>query len=246
MSTRRPSYIVKVRRPWRDGLVITIGLMVIGAAGHMLYIGGHAKGREEFIAVSGKRDSMIGMNEFLRGRVGELESVLAMERQMASIDRRARELVRRTLGKRQGEMLELREELEFYRNVAINPDDGEPLTLRSFRVLGRRGDGGYAYRVIASRHMRDEGGLVKGNYAIDVVGRMPSGEAMRLPAESVLAGGATISMSFRHFGRLSGTIRLPDDFTPERVIVKFLVESLGDKKVESASERSFEWYPAGP
>lgn len=242
---RGGSYVVRRRRPWLEGgVVITLVIAAI-VGGHLLWSGGLSTGRAEALSTQGRRDPARDPNEHLRARIAALEADNEALRRGSGIAERRHASMRRALEQQRSELLELREEVAFFRTLALEPDETAALTISNFRLRGPTGDGRLHYRLVLTRTDPEGAGEAAGSYSIELVGRDESG-LRRLAADTVMTGGPEVPFAFRHYGRLDGTLRLPEGIRPLRVSVRVQVSRLGEEAIELTFERTFEWYSPTP
>lgn len=150
-------------------------------------------------------------NSRLKGQVALLE-------QTAGIDRRAYEEVDRSLADLQNEVLELRQEVAFYRGI-VNSEDASPgLRIQSFK-LRQDGQAQYQYRLVLTQ-LASTTARVQGEAEIALSGIM-DGAQVELSQRDVLSPeGQDLRFSFRNFQELRGSLRLPAGFIPLRVILR--------------------------
>lgn len=177
----------------------------------------------------------------LTKRIGELEAendrlrvqVAAFE-QSGEIDRRAYEEVNRNLADRQDEMLELRQEVAFYRGIITSEEAAAGLRIQSFK-LKQEDTSHYQYRLVLT-HLATTTAQVQGEAEISVSGIM-NGSPVDLSQRDL--GGRDrheVHFKLRHFQELRGALTLPEGFVPMRVILK-----VTPKNASSTVERTFDW-----
>jgi hypothetical protein len=155
------------------------------------------------------------------------------------IDRAAFAEVQKSLGAEQQQAASLREQLAFYRGVMSPQALLSGLHVNELRVsTGPSGVFHYDLVLVqAARQDRHASGRVE----LRVIGR--DRRVQRSLSLPELGIGGALRFSFRHFQELSGEMKLPTGFKPERVVVTLLPDSGDTPHVE----QDFEWSRvAGP
>ena len=170
-------------------------------------------------------------NKLLRERVAILE-------RSSQIDQQAAQDVKADLGQLEMELQAAREEVEFYRGIVAPGDVQSGLRIHRFSLEGGSGAGEYHYDLVLTQ-LKHNDSLVTGVVDWKIAGLM-LGE----PGELALAGVTNpavkhLKFRFRYFQELAGTIRLPDGFEPEKVILNVVPEGKGKPP---SVKQTFDWY----
>ncbi len=176
--------------------------------------------------------------EQLRDENEALQNELALAKRSQEIDDQASKELAEALAKREGELVELKEELNFYKSMLSTNGDGgvSGLSIRNFLVAPGQESGDYLFKLVLAR---TGGGdkAIRGTVELRIQGKI--GEQSRLLSWSEIApkGAKQPAFGFQHFQRLEGMFHLPKGFEPENVLVK-IVPSKGK---EDALQQSFSW-----
>ena len=170
-------------------------------------------------------------NKLLRERVAILE-------RSSQIDQQAAQDVKADLGQLEMELQAAREEVEFYRGIVAPGDVQSGLRIHRFSLERGSGAGEYHYDLVLTQ-LKHNDSLVTGVVDWKIAGLM-LGE----PGELALAGVTNpavkhLKFRFRYFQELAGTIRLPDGFEPEKVILNVVPEGKGKPP---SVKQTFDWY----
>jgi len=165
----------------------------------------------------------------LRERVAILERATQVERQAYShVDRTLKEL--------QDQILDLKEELAFYRGIVTARGKTQALNIQSFKVQQDGADGQYRYKLVLTRVMKNDK-VVKGTVSLTVAGEQ-EGSSKELSLDELSAKGeADLKLQFRYFQRLEGLLTLPEGFVPHRVLLQ--VTTTGKKR--DRLEKAYNW-----
>ena len=161
-----------------------------------------------------------------------------MRAQLASsmVDRRADEEVQSTINSLRQRVMQLEQDVSFYRQV-MSPDSTElGLIIAEFSVERLEGQR-YHYKAV----FRQAGAgdrVLEGSVTIAVVGHKEQ-QRQVLPLAELLAEGNGFDpeLNFRYFQNMEGEFELPEGFEPEQVEVR--AES--SKPVANKVEKIFSW-----
>ena len=210
--------IVKTHHPVR--LRVIIGLLVIGAlvGGWSLFDYGRDRAgfdsglaERERNGLHNRIDELVAANNDLRGQ----NAILV---QAAEIDRQAYDQVDDTLRGLQAEILELKQEVDFYRGI-VSPKGGEGLRVQKFEMTRNGETQSYRYNLVLSQFVKSQR-LVKGVAEIMIYGMQGENQKVLALKDVTRPGKNNISFRFKFYQELEGSIELPDDFEPLRVEVQ--------------------------
>ena len=236
----RHRMVVRPHRPMRNGIVYTLlAVLALATIGGAFEFG---RLRAGFDAAEADRESERSKDELatLERQNRELRERVALLERSSEIDREAREQVQGNLSSMQDEVLELREELAFYRGI-VSPEDAQAgLRIQSFQVSPGPADGLFHYRLVliqAIKHDRRASGRVD----VTIHG-VRDGQPVSLPLQELVTGGKDeFNYSFKYFQNFDGDLRLPSGFTPARVDIAVLPGG----RATDAIRRALEWTEAG-
>lgn len=232
---RKHRLVVKPHRPWKDALswLGAAGVIVLALSAAFEY--GRWRAGFDHVAAAREQARLIGevrdaqrLNTTLRDRVALLE-------RSSEIDETARAQVQGSLGELQDQLLELREELAFYRGI-VSPDDaGTGIRVQSLKLTRGPQERMYHYRLVLIQSIKHEQRAL-GAVEVAVHG-LQDGQPTRLGlAELGQADRSGLAYSFRYFQDFEGDIMLPTGFVPGRVEVTLTARSGGEPV-----RKSFEW-----
>ncbi|NKC11312.1 MAG: hypothetical protein GKR94_03610 [Gammaproteobacteria bacterium] len=219
---------------------MAVVIVAVTAMGYLLYYGGQTKGRADYLAIESRLKLSAGMNEHLQDEVAQLRQALDARERSAAIDAHAYAQIKRTVTQQQVEIFDIREELAFYRGVAVNKVLARPLRIHNLRIL-RAGAAasGFLYKLAFSRvPAAQDASKIRGQVKMTVDGVLGTASAS-VEWDELSAGGLPLDFEFRHYGRLQGTIRLPEGLEPIRVIVHVRAEEEDGPALRI--ERVFDW-----
>ena len=146
------------------------------------------------------------------------------------VDREAYARVEEQLAELQAKIIEQQEELAFYRGVVGGPAQGG-LRVQDF-ALTAAAAGVHVSFVLAQAERAER--AVRGQLQIRVEGTR-AGRIVSIDLGSLAAAPGTVplSFSFRYFQDVAADLRVPADFTPQRVVIRILPASGVKGSVES-------------
>jgi hypothetical protein len=166
--------------------------------------------RQEHAALRSSRDAVTRERDELARRF----AILERERQ---VEQAAYRKVDGELEALHAQILDLKEELAFYQGIVA--EHGGGVRIQRFVVEPEGPQGGYVFRLVLTRGMRSDN-VANGVVSLSVDGDH-DGEPRRLElSELSPLTVSPLSFSFRHFQRIEGRLRLPERFTPQRVVVQ--------------------------
>ena len=235
----RHKMVVRPHRPLRNGVVYTVlGVLVTASIVGAFEFG---RLRAGFDSGDSQRALMTAQNEAesLAGQNRELRERIALLERSSEIDREAREQVQVNLSAMQDEVLELREELAFYRGI-VSPEDAQAgLRIQSFKLASRQSTDLFHFRLVliqAIKHDRRATGRVEVTFH-----GVQNGEPVSIPLQQLVTGDLDeISYSFKYFQDFEGDIRLPAGFAPARVDIAVLPGG----RAADAIRRTIDWSEA--
>jgi Family of unknown function (DUF6776) len=165
----------------------------------------------------------------LRARVAVLERA-------AQVDKQAYAVVEDVQKQSQDEMLELKEEVAFYRGIVAPSEAAGGLNIPRFSVSGIGQAGVYRFKLVFTQ-LKTNQRLVKG-YAHVVFEGVQNGAQTQLSLKQVSGGRLDkLKLRFKYFQNNEGEIVLPDGFLPSRVRVELVPTGKGATRLQ----KTFDW-----
>ena len=150
------------------------------------------------------------------------------------IDLDAGSQVTRELAKAQAQILEMREELTFYRSIVQPKKSTRTIVVKKAQLVPD-GDNQYKYKVILIQDGRHDV-AVRGNVELSFEGKKSDGEIIRLdlPTVSTEKADKRQRFGFKYFQNFEGGIRIPEDFVPLSMFIRVLPSSSQVPKLEES------------
>ncbi len=225
-------WVVKVHRPWRKRLIVAalvLGLPLVlwGVFDYGRYRAGFDSGE-----AGRMRTELLGTIQSLREANELLRQQTVTMGQARDIDRQAYAEVDAHLLALQKQVLELKEEVAFYRTIVAPANATSGVRVQSLQLKANGGNRGYSYKLVLAQ-MGADAKPAKGRAKIMIQGMLG-----RTPSEfslDKLAGRNSNGylFQFKYFDESEGDLVLPEAFVPTRVVVEVLTESPAPDRSET-------------
>ncbi|MYB89182.1 MAG: hypothetical protein F4X93_04395 [Proteobacteria bacterium] len=166
-----------------------------------------------------------------------LKNEVALAKRNAEAESVALKELKSMMREKDAELLQLTQELQFYRTLYSPDADNKPVQVRALQLHAGDTAGQFAYRLVLTGVPR------KREKISGVIGLSVTGEQQGVAKELVLAvvRGARKDeaprFSFRYFQEISGSLSLPEDFAPSEVQVELLRDGRKSKPIVA----SYSW-----
>ena len=166
----------------------------------------------------------------------ELRAKIAVLERAAQVDKQAYGSVEVSQKQSQDEMLELKEEVAFYRGIVAPTETASGLNIPSLQMTEIGKAGVYRFKLVFTQ-MKSNQRVVKG-YAQVMFEGVKDGTQVQLSLKEV-SGGALdrIKLRFKYFQNNEGEIVLPKGFLPSRVLVELVPSGKGETRLK----KTFDW-----
>lgn len=217
---------------WYFGLVVALLL-----TGWGLFDYGRDRAGFDSEQASVERDGLIERIEQLQQTNEQLRAQKAIHEQAREIDRVAYDKIDDSLAELQSEVLELKEEVIFYRGIVGSSDQVRGLQVLSF-LLEDNGDKklNYRYRLILNQ-LEKSNRVIKGRVRLTLIGLLGDKQVELLHAEIAKKATKGEKFRFKYFQEIDGDIVLPEGFVPLRIKVR----ASSDGKKPKLIERVYSW-----
>jgi len=225
--------IVKSHGPWRRIAIIAlwVGVVLLIAGAYELGLNRAGFKRLEF---EGQRDKLEERLATEAKTNANLQERLTVQERTQAIDKQSYKDVRKDLKQLQEEILELREEVEFYRGIVSPTERQAGLNIQTFKLQQGGEAGLYHFELVMSQVLKNDR-YVTGVVKLYLQGAK-QGEPLTLNFSDISPNDSVgRNFKFRYFQRMEGDIRLPEDFVPRNVMVEMAPR--GRKQIS----QSFSW-----
>ncbi len=227
------SLIVKSHSPVKRQVLIAVALAVVFGGGWTVYFLGQQEAGFDRLAAGEVQGQMEETIRNLEAEKEALRDQLALYERSKQVDKQAYNDVNSTLRALQEEILELREEVTFYRGIVAPVEGSSGLRIERFRVESAGEERLYTYKLVLTQVLKNQR-TVRGTVSLSING-IQNGRPRELSLGQVEAGRNRHAFRFRYFQKYEGNMLLPEGFTPRSVTVV-----LNPSKGKDIS-RSFDW-----
>lgn len=228
--------VVKTHHPWKTRLLIILTALAVifGAWGAFEY-GRFSAGFDTYEAQK-DRKVLARKNEELHGEIETLREQKAFLERAAQIDKQAYQEQKERLRVLQAEILELKEELAFYRGIVSPRDASRGLRLQSFKIESNGTPRGYRYKVVLTQVLKNDR-TASGTVKLAVEGLHNNEPKTYLLSQLTEKSIKELDYRFRYFQNIEGDIVLPEGFKPLRVSVAIHPRGRAQDEIE----KTFDW-----
>ena len=212
-----PQLVVHEHDPLKRGILIGLIVLVLIGLGYLIYDYGHSRADYDY-------DGLEEQNSVLEQRISQLvieiektRDELVANQSSSEIEKLAYGEVDQSLRTLQSEVLELKEEVAFYRSIVAPRESARGLRIQRFNVV--QAGKGFRYKLVLTQVIKNSR-VTRGNVVMQIEG-VRKGKAVKLNLTSLSAKGQKqLDFRFKYFQSFEGDLIMPEDFTPSRVHVK--------------------------
>lgn len=236
----RPRPVVRIYREgdrslWVWLIPLLVFVLVVGGGVYLFLrpMGGSAA---DGLDLKSELEALHQQIDVERGDKEALRRELATTKRTGLIDKAANKELQANLAQREKEVLELKEELTFYKNLVSDDGVAPGVNIRGLTISAADEEGGaYHFKLVLTQVGADKK-VVKGVVELRVQGRQ--GEESKALDWKDIRGEAKSEpkFGFQYFQKLEGKFTLPERFEPENVLVKVVP---GGKR--APVQQSYSW-----
>ena len=217
MIARKSSQlVVRHYNPVRLAIVVVVIAIAIVVGGWYLLNTGRTQAgfdfshlEDEHEDLKSQRDTLVSENRGLREEVVSLK-------QGGKIEEQAYGEVRDSLTGLQDEILELKEEVAFYRSIVTPGESSKGLRIQKFDIESNGQKQGYRYKLVLTQVIKNKY-ITKGNVNIVIEGVHGVEPRRLLLTEVSTSKSKSLPFKFKYFQSFEGDILLPEDFIASRI-----------------------------
>ena len=225
--------VIKPRYSPRIKLLLTVILAValLALAGLIYNYGLNRAGFERESAEQAQRALQEDIRQ-LREKNQELQESLARAQRTVQMDQAAYQDLDKSLKVSAQEIVKLREELNFYRNIISPVDKKTGLRIQNLAIEPIGTSNQFRYKLVLIQALKHES-TVHGRASFEISGIQVGEDAVvRVPA----ANERPIPVNFKYFQDIEGKLELPRNFQPKRI--KVIITTVGGA---SMAEATYNW-----
>jgi hypothetical protein len=227
--------VVKQRSVWHSGLGIAgITLLSLLLAWGIFEFGRYRGGFDAGVAAA----ALSAVHE----QIAELEQQHSTLREQSAVLERSGQIERQAYKQLEGavtglqdEILELKEELAFYRGIVSPEDANTGLKIQNFELSGGVPPRQHHFKVVLTQVLNN-GTVARGDMQFEVAG-LYEGEQKTYTLEQMSKSKTSSVFRFKYFQIIEGDFMLPDGFEPIKVNLIVTPKSKAHKKLTQA----FDW-----
>ncbi|MGW8229185.1 MAG: DUF6776 family protein [Gammaproteobacteria bacterium] len=226
---------VKHHNPWKTRVFILLGLLALGVGGWSLFDYGRYQAGYDSAEYDLEQLRLVALVDELQDEIEKLREQKAQLERAAQIERQAYNELDTNLKLLQGEILELKEELAFYRGIVSPRDASRGLRLQRFS-LEPNGLRSYRYTVVLTQVLKNDS-LASGRVKFLIDG-LQGNESKTLDLAALSENSVKeLDYRFKYFQNLEGDLVLPKGFKPMRATAQILPGG----RQEDMIEKTIDW-----
>ena len=160
---------------------------------------------------------------------------LALLRRQSKIDKATIDELKKSHGQLMGELVTVREELSFYRQVVAPEKISALISIQTFKIEPQQEKDVYDLALTLVQTKKRRSTLV-GSLEMLVEGTR-KGKTVTYSYPDIAVGNKKIAFSFKYFQNISARIKIPKGFTPSKVFVRAYLK--GKNKAEVNEDYSW-------
>ncbi len=212
-----PQLVVHERDPLKRGILVALLVFVLIGLGYLIYDYGHSRSDYDY-------DGLENQNNVLQDRISQLvteiektRDELVASKSNSEVEQLAYKEVDKSLRNLQSEILELKEEVAFYRSIVAPRESAGGLRIQRFNIA--KAAEGYRYKLVLTQVIKNSR-ITRGKVVMQVEG-VRNGKSVKINLTSLSAQGQKqLDFRFKYFQSFEGDLIMPKNFTPSRVHVK--------------------------
>ncbi len=231
-----PKLVIKTHHPWRHRAkiaMIIVGLVLMAWA---IFQYGYFQAGLDNKSLYAERELLHEQIRLEKGNSQKSRERIAVLERATQVDKGAYGEVEKSLKQAQDEMLELKEEVAFYRGIVAPSEAASGLNITSFNVTGIGEERVYRFKLVLTQ-LKSNKRVVKG-YARVIFEGVKNGSQKKLSLKDVSGGKMDkLKLRFKYFQNDEGEFVLPEGFLPSRVLVEVVPSGKGTTRLK----KTFDW-----
>jgi cell division protein FtsB len=207
--------VVRARPQWQVHLMRLGVVLAVVLAAWGLYEYGRFKGGYDVVAAQQQTRQQQKQLAALEQETTHLREQKAILERSSQIEQEAYRQLEGTVNGLQDEILELKEELAFYRGIVSPGDAKKGLNLQSFNLTPLREARKYRFKMVLTQVLSN-GNVAYGNISFSVEGR-EAGKDKEYTLSQLSDNDKELRFRFKYFQAFEGDLSLPEGFIPSKV-----------------------------
>lgn len=228
--------IIKSPQPGRKALLISILTVAVVGAAYGSYYYGHSSAGFDYQQLKVTHEKVQQQLFEADQANAQLRETTAVLKKAADIDKKAYSDVDVTLKNLQAEILELKEQVAFYRGIVSPTQNAAGLNITSFKLNKLGGPSAYHFKLVLTQ-VKQNNRTIRGKANIMINGLL-NGESKKLDVSHLMGNTKQdLSLRFKYFQTIEGDVVLPEGFVPSQVLVDLHPVGRG----QSAISQTYNW-----
>lgn len=228
--------IIKSHHPWRYRAKLSALLLLLLVISWGVFEYGFSRAGYDNSSLHEERVLLNDQLAEAQKQAQDLRSRIAVLERAAQVDKQAYGAVETSQKQTQAEMLELKEEVAFYRGIVAPTETASGLNIPSLQITEIGEPGVYRFKLVFTQ-MKSNQRVVKG-YAKVVFEGVKDGAQVQLSLKEATKGTLDkLKLRFKYFQNNEGEIVLPNGFLPSRVLVELVPTGKGMTRLK----KTFDW-----
>ncbi len=186
--------------------------------------------------LASRNTELTRMLNVAESRTTELAQQVANLERGKDIDDIASRDVQATVRTLESKILQLEEDIAFYKNIMAPSGDDKGLQIQKMELHAARGDRRFQYKLVLTQ-VANNSKYIQGVVAVNLIGSLNNKKEI-LPLRDVAgAEDLGVKFKFRYFQDIAGELELPEGYNPEQI--QIVAQSSG--KNATKIERTFDW-----
>ncbi|MDT8398845.1 MAG: hypothetical protein RQ899_09545 [Pseudomonadales bacterium] len=240
-GSKQERMVVVPYQPWRTFVIGTSVLLLLLATGFGSYYFGLNQGARKSGNASAERDQLLLDVADYRQQLEALGQELVNSQQASVVDRQALESVQETILSLRGKIVQLEEDVVFYKQILSPENDETGLVIGQLDLFVTGTENRFRYR-LELKQLGNNDVPIEGHVNVNILG-VQEHEDVSMPLRSLAVSNMPldIKLQFRYFQNIEGELVIPDNFVPEKVQIIAVAEGRNAKTVQ----KSFGWLVEG-
>jgi hypothetical protein len=225
--------VIRSHQPWRTWLIVVVVLVAMLAGGWWLYNTGRDRAGHNFDLLRQEIDTLNQRIQELEARNSQLKDENAILQRARQVEEKGYGEIRNSLQDLQTEILELKEEVAFYRSIVAPYESSGGLRIQTLQVTPNGERNGYRYKLVLTQVMT-KNRTTSGRVSFTLEGLLDGQSSSIEHKQLVVKEKNYQSFKFKYFQNLEDDMRLPEGFAPQRIVVNIRSNTVN-------LEKTFEW-----
>lgn len=216
-------------------IIIALVCAFVGSGYGMYWYGQTSAGLDNAVLKIAHEDMQKQLRE-IEQENEKLREKSAVLEQAAAIDKKAYNDVNGSLKRLQNEVLELKQQVTFYRGIVSPTQAAAGLTITSFKLNKLGQEFGYHFKLVLTQ-VKQNNRIIRGKANILIDG-LQNGEPKQLKITELMGSAKPdLNLRFKYFQTIEGDMVLPQGFVPSSVLVDLKPSGSGNDSIS----KTFNW-----